>query len=93
MPTSRKQPRVFVVDDNDLIASSLAMILRHQGFDARSFNKPFEALQAARSEAPDLLISDVMMPRLSGIELAIQVQERSPDCRILLLSSHAAAVD
>jgi YesN/AraC family two-component response regulator len=47
-------------------------------------------LEAARNEAPDLLISDVLMPELSGIELAIQVQEHSPDCKILLLSGQAA---
>ncbi len=68
------------------------MTLRHQGFDAKSFSSPFEALQAARCEAPDLLISDVLMPRLSGIDLAIQVHERCPNCRILLLSGQATTV-
>ena len=85
-----KQPRVFVVDDEDVIASTLAMILRLQGgFQARSFTKPLEALEAARREAPDLLISDVMMPLLSGIELAIQVREYCPDCKVLLFSGQA----
>lgn len=91
MSESQKQPRVFVVDDEDVIASTLAMILRSQGgFNARSFTKPHDALDAARLDPPDLLISDVVMPQLSGIELAIQVREHCPDCKVLLFSGQAA---
>lgn len=90
MPQLLQQPSVFVVDDEDLIASSLAMILRLQGgFRARSFSRPDEALEAARVEPPDLLISDVAMPDLSGVELAIQVRECCPKCKVLLFSGQA----
>ncbi len=86
----RKPLRIFVVDDEDVIASSLAMILRYQGgLHARSFTNPLEALRAAQLDAPDLLISDVLMPELSGIELAIQLRECCPDCRVLLFSGQA----
>ena len=85
------QIRVFVVDDEGVIASSLAMILRFQGgFHATSFTDPMTALQAARIDAPDLLISDVVMPGLTGIDLAIQVQQHCPDCKILLFSGQIA---
>ena len=91
MPESRQQPYVFVVDDEEVIASTLTMILRLQGgFRARAFSKPLEALEAARLESPDLLISDVVMPLLSGIELAIKVKELCPDCKILLFSGQAS---
>ncbi len=87
----RNPLRVFVVDDEDVIASSLAMILRFQGgFHARSFTDPLEALRAVRLDAPDLLISDVVMPELSGIDLAIQLRECCPECRVLLFSGQAA---
>jgi DNA-binding NtrC family response regulator len=70
------------------------MILRLQGgFHAKSFTNPLDALEAARLEAPDLLISDVVMPQMSGIELAIQVQENRPDCKVLLFSGQAATAD
>jgi DNA-binding NtrC family response regulator len=86
-----KPIRVFVVDDEDVIASSLGMILRFQGgFNARSFTNPLDALKAARLDAPDLLISDVVMPELSGIDLAIQLRECCPDCKVLLFSGRAA---
>jgi CheY-like chemotaxis protein len=58
--------RIFVVDDEQVSASALAAILQKSGFSARFFTCPREALAAARSEAPDLLICDVMMPDHSG---------------------------
>ena len=86
------RPRVFVVDDETVIANTLGVILRQQGFEAHSFSLPLEALSAAREMAPDLLISDVVMPLLSGIELAIQLREVCPDCKVLLFSGQAATV-
>jgi DNA-binding NtrC family response regulator len=88
-----KQLRVSVVDDEVLIASSLATVLGNQGFDASFFTEPLQALQAARYYAPDLLIAEVSMPKLSGIELAIQVQKHCPNCKVLLFSGQPDIVD
>jgi DNA-binding NtrC family response regulator len=94
MAQSPKLLRVFVVDDEDVIASSLAMILRFQGgFHAISFTDPLKALQAAHAESPNLLISDVVMPQMSGIDLAIQLRDICPDCKVLLFSGQAATAD
>jgi CheY-like chemotaxis protein len=86
-------PRVFVVDDEPVIASSLAAILKLHGYSATFFTSPLDALTAARSKAPDLLISDVVMPGISGIDLAIQMKAQYPDCKILLFSGQAATRD
>jgi len=59
-------------------------MLRSQGFDARSFTDPFEALSASGFEAPELLIADLAMPLLSGTELAKQMRVHNPDCKVLL---------
>jgi DNA-binding NtrC family response regulator len=85
--------RVFVVDDEFIIASTLATILQRNGLDALSFTDPLEALSAADEQAPDLLITDVVMPTLSGIDLAIRVRERSPQCKVLLFSGQAATAN
>jgi DNA-binding response OmpR family regulator len=85
--------RVFVVDDEHVIASTLAVILNMNGYSARYFTRPLEALAAACLGAPDLLISDVSMPDLSGIDLAIQIRAQYPDCKILLFSGQANTVD
>jgi len=51
-----------------------------------------EALKAAREGAPDLLISDVVMPGLSGVDLAIQVKQGFPALKVLLFSGQAPTV-
>ena len=84
---------IFVVDDEPVIASSLAAILQMNGFYARFFTSPLEALAAARSDSPDVVISDVAMPGLSGIDLAIQIRAQHPNCKILLFSGQAATSD
>jgi DNA-binding NtrC family response regulator len=90
MSPDRSQPRVFVVDDESVIASTLGLILRGQGFDAHSFHLPVEALRVSREMAPDLLLTDVVMPQLSGIDLAIQMRELCPNCKVLLFSGQPA---
>jgi CheY-like chemotaxis protein len=90
---TQKRTRVFVVDDEFTIASTLALILHHLDFDATSFTGPLDALQAAITHAPDVLVSDIAMPDLSGIELAIRVRELVPDCKVILFSGLASTVD
>jgi DNA-binding NtrC family response regulator len=63
------------------------------GFSARFFTSPVKALAAARSESPDLVVSDVAMPGVSGIDLAIQMRAQCPNCQILLFSGQATTLD
>ncbi len=65
-------PWIFVADDKPLIASALANILQMNGFSAEFFTGPLEALTAARSKAPELLVSGVSSPGISGIDFASQ---------------------
>jgi CheY-like chemotaxis protein len=90
---NEKLTRIFVVDDEPIIGQTLATILEKNGFSAKSFVDPLAALFASESDVPDLLISDVMMPRLSGPELAIRIKERCPACKVLLFSGQAATAD
>ena len=87
------QVRVFVVDDHAIIASTLADILRLNGFDATWFTNPREALAAAKSDCPDLVISDIEMPCFSGIELAIRLKELDLECNVLLVTGNPGAID
>ena len=76
----------FVVDDEEVIATTLALILQGSGFDAVAFTDPLKALVAAETRCPDFLITDVMMPVLNGVELAVQFKAIYPQCRVLLFS-------
>jgi DNA-binding NtrC family response regulator len=79
---------VYVVDDEEVICSTLAAILEMSGFHALAFTSPLKALQAAESEVPDLLITDVNMPDMNGIDFAIQVESGFPSCKILLFTGY-----
>lgn len=63
------------------------------GFAALAANDAEDALEIVRLTPPDLLLSDVVMPGMNGIELAQEVSKLVPDCRILLFSGQAATVD
>jgi CheY-like chemotaxis protein len=90
---NRTQPLVLVVDDERVIADTLSMILSRSGFSTMTAYDGANALGLARNRRPDLLISDVMMPGMTGIELAITVTETIPGCKVLLFSGQAATVD
>jgi DNA-binding NtrC family response regulator len=85
----RESDVVFIVDDEEMITSSLGQILGREGFDVFGFTNPLHALERMQTVEPALLISDVMMPQLNGIELAIQTRIVRPECRILLFSAAA----
>ena len=80
---------VFVVDDEPVIALTLAAILKQSGYSAVAFTHPLEALKSAESDAPTILISDVMMPELNGIDLAIRMKKICPECKVLLFFGQA----
>lgn len=87
------QLKVLVADDEVLIADTLGIILRQGGYQCRVVYSGTDALQELLSFRPELLISDVIMPGLSGIDLAIRARELLPGCEILLLSGQAATAD
>jgi CheY-like chemotaxis protein len=93
MTGSSAKPRVLVVDDEHVIADTLAIILNHAGFDASAAYTGTGAVALARTARPDLIICDVMMPDMNGIDAAIHIREFLPDCKILLFSGQAATAD
>jgi CheY-like chemotaxis protein len=87
------KPKVLVVDDERVIADTLAIILNQNGFDASAVYTGTAAVERARSVKPDLIISDVIMPDVNGIEAAITIRKILPGCKILLFSGQAATAD
>ena len=93
MPENRAHPKVLVVDDEQVIADTLAMILNQSGFDARAVYSGEKALELASTFAPDMLITDVIMADLNGIDTAIRIRSLLPQIKILLFSGQAATAD
>jgi DNA-binding response OmpR family regulator len=84
---------VLVVDDESVITDTLAEILNRSGYTAIPAYDAEEALETALMMPPELLLTDVMLPGMSGIELAVKVKRIFPDCKILLFSGQAATSD
>jgi DNA-binding NtrC family response regulator len=89
----KRQPVVLVVDDERVIADTLSIILSKSGFSIMTAYDGMSAMKLALSDPPDLLISDVVMPEMTGIELAIALTRSIPECKVLLFSGQAATVD
>ena len=87
---AEEPPYVLVVDDERIIADTLRMIVKSQGYAAVSVYSGEEALSYAAERPPHMLISDVVMPGINGFELAIQLKDRLPDCTVLLISGQVA---
>jgi DNA-binding response OmpR family regulator len=85
--------RVLVVDDEIIIADTLAMILRGHGFDALAVYSGELAISTAITMKPDLLISDLMMLGLDGIDTAVQIRSLMPECKVILHSGHVNMSD
>lgn len=93
MHEDRVKPKVLVVDDERVIADTLAMILNQSGFEARAIYSGEKAVEAASTFAPDMLITDVIMADLNGIDAAIIIRSILPNIKILLFSGQAATAD
>jgi len=84
---------VMVVDDEILIADTLAEILSRHGYAALAAYDGDDALESALITPPEMLITDVVLPGMNGVELAVTIQRIYPDCKILLFSGQAVTSD
>jgi DNA-binding response OmpR family regulator len=89
----KNRPVILIVDDEKVIADTLSLILSKSGFDTFAAYDAHSALALALEIVPQLLISDVVMPGMSGIDLAISLSGTLPQCKVLLFSGQASTVD
>jgi len=93
MDSNRPRRKVLVVDDEKVIADTLAIILNQNGYDASAVYSGKSAVERAKEVVPDLVISDVIMQDMNGIEAAIAIRSVLPSTKILLFSGQAATAD
>jgi CheY-like chemotaxis protein len=93
MPEIGKAIRVLVADDERTIANTLARILNASGFKAKAVYSGESAIEVAKELLPDVLITDVVMNGMTGIEAANHIVSLLPDCRVILFSGQASTAD
>lgn len=89
MSNVRPAHRVLILDDETLILKALRRTLRQDPYEVEVFSDPRAALEALRTFRPDVVISDHMMPQMTGLEFLELARERLPDSLRMMLTGHA----
>jgi DNA-binding response OmpR family regulator len=87
------RPSILVIDDESSIADTLSEILNRSGYSARAAYDAESALESVMLSPPEMIISDVILPDMNGIDLAITIRRIFPDCKIILFSGQASTAD
>jgi two-component system response regulator MprA len=93
MSVPEPKSRILIVDDDVSVAESLGLIFEGRGYDVRRAYSAEDAIDLVAEWQPDAAILDVMLPRMSGIELARAMGTAIPTCPVLLVSGHPGVED
>lgn len=85
--------RILVVEDDPSIARGLASNLEFEGFTVQVAKDGAAALELAMARAPDLMVLDVMLPRMNGFEVLREVRRLGIECAVIMLTAKAEEVD
>jgi diguanylate cyclase (GGDEF)-like protein len=81
---------LLVVDDEETLRSVVSQVLTADGFEVAEAASGEEAMEAFRAQSHDLVITDIRMQGMSGIELLTQIKQHSPDTQVVIMTSHAS---
>src|ERR1700742_333537 len=84
---------VLVVDDEAVLAEMVSMALRYEGWNIATAGDGAAALDAARAQRPDVVVLDVMLPDMSGLDVLRKLREESPQLPVLFLTARDALED
>ena len=82
--------RILIVDDEHNIADTLVMVFKIKGHEAMAAYSAESAVEAVESFEPDIVLSDVIMGKMTGVDLAIYLSRARPECKVVLFSGQTA---
>jgi CheY-like chemotaxis protein len=87
VPEPKRTPaQVLVIEDDTAVADTVAMVLKKDGFEATVAYSGETGVELARNREFEYLVTGVVMPRMNGIEAAIEIRKLLPECKVLLVS-------
>lgn len=84
---------VLVVDDESVLAEMVSMALRYEGWNIATAGDGSSAIASARAQRPDVVVLDVMLPDMSGLDVLHKLREENPQLPVLLLTAKDAIED
>jgi two-component system nitrogen regulation response regulator NtrX len=81
-------PSILIVDDEPSIVQSLKGLLRDEGFDVMTAPNGYEALKTIESDSPDLVLLDIWMPGMDGIETLKEIKANNPYIQVIIITGH-----
>src|SRR5438105_4615410 len=90
---SGKRARILIVEDEPAMVAGLRDNFEYEGYEVISAGDGVEGLDRALSENPDLVVLDVMMPRMSGLDVCKQLKVKQPALPIIMLTARGQEID
>jgi DNA-binding NtrC family response regulator len=85
--------RILIVDDEKNIADTLVMVFKIKGHESLAVYSAESAVETIETFEPDIVLTDVMMGKMTGVDLAIYLSKARPECKVLLFSGQAGTAD
>ena len=80
--------KIVIIDDEINMCKILEKILRDENYDVISFNNPIEGIEHIKNDIPDVVLTDIKMPELNGIEVLKQVKEIDKNIEVIILTAY-----
>lgn len=91
--SSMSKPRILVVDDDSRIAASVRRSLTYDGYDVDMVHDGLSAIAAVRSQPPDVIVLDLMLPEVDGIEVCRRLRAAGDNVAVLMLTARTTVSD
>ncbi len=91
--TNAKRTRILIVEDEPAMVAGLRDNFEYEGYDVISATDGVEGLDRALADSPDLVVLDVMMPRMSGLDVCKQLKVKKPSLPIIMLTARGQEID
>ncbi|RMG83306.1 MAG: response regulator, partial [Bacteroidetes bacterium] len=89
----KKSMKICLVEDEKLVRTTIRDELKEHGYNVVDFGNPFEALEYIKEESPEIVISDVKMPKMDGIELLTEIKKHSPETEVIIITAFGSVAN
>jgi len=90
---AERHVKILIVEDEAVVLHTLQLILQQHGYEVRGARDGHEAFAVAPAFRPEILLCDINLPDIDGIQIAIRIKHEFPACRVVLLSGEISSAE